>query len=147
MVAVLAPPALYAVTGGEPPTITGLRERYARQAVGHSPDGDAGWLNWIIRRTATGAAIGYVQATVTVTEDEPVADLAWLITPAEQGRGAAVESALAVLGWLPGHGVRVVRALIRPGHSASERVAERLGLTPTPVIVDGERVWERMLAT
>ena len=34
MAAVLADPALYAVTGGEPPTTEELRARYARQVLG-----------------------------------------------------------------------------------------------------------------
>ena len=34
MAAVLADPALYAVTGGEPPTTEELRARYARQVRG-----------------------------------------------------------------------------------------------------------------
>jgi hypothetical protein len=64
MVAVLGDPALYEFTGGEPPTLDELRERYERQAVGRSPDRSEEWLNWIVRITDDGHAIGFVQATI-----------------------------------------------------------------------------------
>lgn len=145
MVDVLAPAALYAFTGGEPPTLERLRERYARQVLGHSPDASAGWLNWTIRLTATRAAIGFVQATLSVEDNELVAELAWLITPPAQGTGAAAESAAGMLAWLTGHRVRVARALISPGHEASAHLARRLGLAPTPVTIDGETLWQSRL--
>ncbi|WP_231853758.1 GNAT family N-acetyltransferase [Clavibacter nebraskensis] len=44
MVGVLADPALYRFTGGEPPSPAALEARFARQAVGRSPDGTARWL-------------------------------------------------------------------------------------------------------
>ena len=43
--------------------------------------------------------------------------------------------------WLAANGVGAVRANIRYGNVASERVAGKLGLVPTAVIVDGERRW------
>jgi hypothetical protein len=42
-------------------TVDQLRERYARQIAGRSPDGAQGWLNWIARHRETGAAVGTVQ--------------------------------------------------------------------------------------
>ena len=143
MVTVLAPPELYAVTGGEPPTAQELRARYERQSRGRSPTGDAGWLNWVLRTRADARAVGTVQATVTRRDPGLVADLAWLVTPSAQRRGLAVEATGAVLEWLHGQEVRVVRAMIAPGHEASARVARQLGLSPTPAVVDGEVVWER----
>ncbi len=142
MVDVLAFRDLYHFTGGEPPTPEVLRVRYARQSTGSSPDGKAGWLNWIIRTKTSGQPIGFVQATLTGGGDQLVADLAWLITPPAQGSGAAVESSAAVLAWLKGRRVRSVQALIRPDHSASAGVAQRLGLSPTSVRIDGEVLWE-----
>ena len=40
-------------------------------------------------------------------------------------------------------GLRIptIRALIAPGHAASQVVASRLGLTCTDELVDGEQVW------
>lgn len=142
MAAVLAPRELYTFIGGEPLAEDALRARYTRQSVGHSPDDDAGWLNWVIRSRTTHDVVGYVQATLTVEDEMLTADIAWLITPSAQHRGAATESAAAVLAWLHEQQVRVARALIHPEHHASTRVARRLGLAPTTVIVDGESVWE-----
>ncbi len=62
MVEVLADPALYAVIGGEPPTLEDLRERYRRQVQGGPADGSEQWRNWIV--AVDRQPVGYVQATV-----------------------------------------------------------------------------------
>lgn len=142
MIAVLADPALYEFTGGEPPSPESLRARYVRQSPGHSPEGDAGWLNWIIRDKGTGAPLGYVQATITRSDGSLTADLAWLVAPAAQGNSVATESSACVLAWLRAQGVETIRAHIHPDHGASARVAQRLGLEATSVIADGERLWQ-----
>jgi RimJ/RimL family protein N-acetyltransferase len=144
MVPVLAAPELYTFTGGEPPTDSNLHARYQRQSVGHSPTDDAGWLNWIIRAKETGAAIGYVQATLTVDDNVLVADIAWLVTPSEQNQGFATEASRIMLAWLLDHHVTRIRALIHPDHHASARIAQHLGLTPTSVVVEDEVLWERI---
>jgi RimJ/RimL family protein N-acetyltransferase len=141
MVDVLACRTLYDFTGGEPPTVESLRTRYVRQSIGKSPDGDAGWLNWIIRTKASGQAIGFVQATLMKDGGKVVGELAWLVSPPAQGNGAAVESSAAVLAWLKGREVQSVKALIRPDHAASARVAQRIGLSPTSIQIDGETLW------
>ncbi|MDH6238389.1 GNAT family N-acetyltransferase [Cryobacterium sp. CG_9.6] len=146
MVAVLAPRELYTFIGGEPPSEGALRTRYIRQAVGHSPDGTARWLNWIIRTKATQNVIGYMQATLTVDGETLTANMAWLITPSAQHCGAATEAATAVLTSLREKHVHVVRALIHPEHHASARVARHLGLVLTAGVVDGESVWEKRTA-
>lgn len=143
MVPVLAAPELYAFTGGEPPTEDILRARYQRQSVGHSPTNDAGWLNWVIRTKETGAAIGFVQATLTVDNDVLTADVAWLVAPPAQNQGFATEAASAMLAWLFNQHVMKVKALIHPSHDASAHTAQRLGLTSTSVVVDDELLWER----
>lgn len=135
----LADPVLYAVTGGSPPARDELRERYARQSIGRSADGAQTWHNWILRVRATGAAAGFVQATVV----GPVAELAWVVGTAYQRQGLATEAALALRDALApeGSGV-VVHAHIAPGHAASEAVAVRLGLAPTgEVDSEGEQLW------
>jgi RimJ/RimL family protein N-acetyltransferase len=129
MVGVLADPALYAFTGGAPPSQGELQARYARQ-VGHR-----GWLNWIVRQQ--GVAVGTVQATV----EGDVADLAWVIGTAHQGRGLATEAARAAMSWLRAEGVKTFRAYIHPDHAASAGVARKLGLQPTDVVHDGEIRW------
>ncbi len=146
MCEVLGDPALYAYTGGKPPSLDELRTRYAMQAVGRSPDGRHGWLNWIARDRDTGAAIGTVQATLDRTTDEYQAEIAWIIGVAYQRRGFATEAAGAMVAWLEAQGVQTITAHIHPGHSASMGVARRLGLTATDVTVDGETRWQGPLA-
>lgn len=143
MAPVLADPALHRFTGGVPATVDELRERYARQAAGRSPDGRARWLNWVVRHE--GAAVGYVQATVLDTTGldtatGPLAELAWVIGVAHQGRGFAREAAAAAVAALPAGAVLV--AHIHPEHAASAAVARALGLAPTGIVVDGEVRWE-----
>jgi RimJ/RimL family protein N-acetyltransferase len=65
--------------------------------------------------------------------------LAW------QGRGYAVEAASALVAWLRERGVTEVAAHIHPGHTASARVAGRIGLAPTGELDDeGEQVWRQV---
>jgi RimJ/RimL family protein N-acetyltransferase len=142
MVGVLADPALYRFTGGEPPSPAALEARFARQAAGRSPDGSARWFVWVLRDRGSGRAAGFVQATVTGEGPERAAEVAWLVGTAAQGSGAAAECAAAVVAWLREEGVGILRADIHPDHAASEAVARRLGLAPTDARVDGEVRWE-----
>ncbi len=142
MVEVLADRGLYEWTGGEAPAAEELTARYELQSVGQSPDGTAGWLNWVVRETATGRATGYVQATVTGGE-ALLADVAWVVGVEHQGRGIATEAAGAMVAWLTGQGAATVEAAIHPDNAGSNAVAHRLGLTPTATVVDGEVLWVR----
>jgi len=145
MAVVLADPALYGFTGGEPPTLDALRRRYAAQVTGASPDGAERWLNWIVRLApddggdAPGPAIGFVQATVTGAGRR--ADIAWVIGVRWQGQGHAAEAAAALVAWLRASGVSTITAHVHPDHVASARVAARAGLVATDAFEDGERVW------
>ena len=139
MVAVLSDPALYEFTGGEPPTLDELRARYERQLVGHSPDGSDEWLNWIVRATDDGQAIGFVQATIR----DGRADIAWLIGTPWQGRGYATEAARQMLTALEQRAISHITAHIRADHVASAKVAASLGLSPTAELEDGELIWRR----
>lgn len=145
MTGVLADPALYRFTGGEPPTLVGLRRRYAAQVAGASPDGTERWLNWIVRRVlddaggAPAPAVGFVQATVV--DDGRSADIAWVIGVPWQGLGYASEAAAALVRWLLDDGVTEITAHVHPDHIASARVAARAGLVATDAFEDGERVW------
>ena len=139
MVVVLADPRMYEFTGGEPPTLEALRDRYERLADGRSPDGSEWWWNWIIR--LDGTAVGVVQATVAV--DGTTADVAWEVGVEWQGRGVAGEAAGAMVRWLLDQDVAEVRALVHPDHAASAGVAARIGLTRTAELEDGEVVWRR----
>ena len=140
MVAVLADPSIYEFTGGSPPTLPELSARYARQSAGRSPDGSEHWLNWVVvLDDGSDEPIGYVQATVVGTE----AEIAWVLSPAHQGRGLATEAATAMVEWLASAGITCLVAHVHPDHAASARVAERLGLRRTDVVEDGEIRWVR----
>jgi RimJ/RimL family protein N-acetyltransferase len=140
MVAVLADPELYRHTGGVPPSDDDLRRRYEIQARGRSADGTALWFNWIVRERSTGAAAGFVQATVVVASG--TADVAWVVGTAFQGRGYAREAAVAMVDRLCEDGVEHVTAHIHPDNVPSQRVAGALGLVSTRTVVDGEVRWE-----
>jgi RimJ/RimL family protein N-acetyltransferase len=173
MVELLADRSLYAFYDDEAsPSLGELRERYARQAAGLSPDGREVWHSWIVRERSSGAAIGFVQATVGATAGSSAAgadtaatpydgmtsaELAWVVAVPWQGRGYATEAAAGVLAAVrapepggpstttTGDDVILVHAHIAPGHTASEAVARRLGLAPTDVIHDGETRWQLTL--
>jgi len=144
MSAVLGDARMYEFTGGDPPSLDQLRERYRRLVVGHSADGSQQWLNWIVRVAADDVAVGVMQATVA--DDGSSADVAWEVGVPWQGRGIASEAARAVVEWLVGQGVGTITAYIHPEHQASGRVAARAGLSPTAELVDGETMWRRRTA-
>lgn len=133
---VLGDPALHAFIGGRPLTRPELEERYARLVAG-SPDAGEQWLNWTLRRTDDGQAVGTVQATVRGRS----ASVAWVVGAAWQGQGYATEAARGLIGWLLAQGVEEVVAHVHPDHHASAVVAARAGLEATDAVVDGERVW------
>jgi RimJ/RimL family protein N-acetyltransferase len=132
---------LHLYIGGHPATPDELRARYRRLSVGQSPHGDQGWLNWIVRHRASGAAVGTVQATVSRDAERLSAELAWMIATRHQRQGYASEAAAGMAAWLRQHGVHVLTAHVHPEHRASVLVAERLGLTATGIVVDGETRW------
>ncbi|MGO1173262.1 MAG: GNAT family N-acetyltransferase [Actinomycetaceae bacterium] len=141
MAAVLDDERLHEFTGGQPATPQQLHELYERQVVGRSAAGDQLWLNWILRRRATGEAAGYLQATVTGGEGAPEAEIAWVVGTAHQGHGFAREAAEVVLAWLFEQGAGLVVADIHPDHGASNAVAAGIGLRRTDTVIDGEVRW------
>ena len=137
MVELLADFSLYGYSGGEPPTLEELQTRYRRQVSGSADPGES-WLNWIIRTSPDGHAIGFIQATV----GDFKADLAWLVGVDHQGSGVATEATDAVKTWLVSKGVGRVEAHIHPAHDASRAVARRIGMLPTGAFdEDGEELW------
>jgi RimJ/RimL family protein N-acetyltransferase len=133
--------SLHVFIGGAPAGVSELEERYRRQVAGYSPDGRERWLNWVVRRE-TGEAVGTVQATVRLDGGRAVAEVAWVIASAHQGRGYARDSARTMVSWLRQQGAEMIVAHIHPEHAASAGVARAVGLQPTPVVVDGETRWE-----
>ncbi len=137
MVGVLSDAGLHRFTGGEPPTLDELRNRYRHQVAG-PPRLDETWHNWVIR--LDGRAVGFVQATVHGEH----ADLAWVVGVPWQGSGFASEAAGAMREWLSERGVSRFTAHIHPDHAASLAIARKLGMQPTGrVDEDGEAVWHR----
>jgi RimJ/RimL family protein N-acetyltransferase len=133
--------ALHRYMGGRPATRGELYARYRRQSAGRSPNGQEGWLNWVVRHRASGRAVGIVQATLRRDGEHLTAELAWVIASRYQRRGCASEAAIGMATWLGRQGVRHFVAHVHPEHQASIRVAGRLGLAPTDVVVDGEIRW------
>jgi RimJ/RimL family protein N-acetyltransferase len=140
MVEVLAAPQLYRFTGGSPPTLPELTERYERLVAGPGRRGE-GWLNWVIRQREDQQLAGTVQATITSEPAGLRAAIAWVVGTSWQGRGYATESAQALVRWLREHGVMTIVAAIHPDHAASAAVASRAGMTPTAERVEGEIIW------
>ena len=130
-----------------PASLDALRKRYEYLERRTSPDGSQHWLNWIVI-PAGGAPIGFVQATIQDAGDGTggSAEIAWVIGTAWQGRGYATEAARALVARLESAGIRSIVAHVHPDHVASATVAERAGLVPTGQVVDGERVWRRIVS-
>jgi RimJ/RimL family protein N-acetyltransferase len=138
MVSVLGDDRLYVFTGGKPPSLAELENRYLAQAAGSPSDAET-WHNWIIRLVEGGNAVGYVQATVSGEES----DIAWLVGVDWQGHGIASEAAAAMVEWLVANGTRRLIAHIHPDHAASGKVAAALGMLPTGATdAEGEAIWE-----
>jgi len=142
MAPLLDDPGLHRFIGGRPASLPELRDRYRRQVLGHSPDGSQRWLNWVVRTSADGQAIGTVQATVARDNDGLVAEVAWVTATAYQAQGYASEAADVMATWLRTQGVNTVVAHIHPDHRASGSVAAAIGLSPTTTLKEGEVCWE-----
>jgi len=140
MVGVLGDPHLHAYTGGRPLSLDELRERYRRLLAGPPADGDAAWLNWIVRLRDGGHAVGTVQATVA--DDSTSAAVAWVVGIPWQRKGIASEAAIALVDWLLERGIEKISANIHASHLASQRVAARAGFARTDAQHDGEQVWK-----
>ena len=137
MVTVLADSSLYEFTGGEPPTMNELVNRYQQQTAGPATSGEH-WCNWIICVGSRGRAVGFVQATIV----GDVAALAWVVGVDHQGCGFATEAVSGVCGWLAENDVRRIEAHIHRGHEASQAVAQRIGMIRTGECDDdGEEIW------
>lgn len=144
MATVLADPSLYEFTGGEPPSVSELEERYTYQTRGGPADGCEEWVNLVVVLDPDAQPMGYVQATIP-TNGEPT-EIAWVIGQPWQGQGYATRAAQLLVDHLAGRGVQALVAHIHPHHSASQAIASRLGLRPTAVVVDGETRWEGALS-
>jgi RimJ/RimL family protein N-acetyltransferase len=98
-------------------------------------------LNWIIRRRDTDDAIGFTQATLARSSTSLAVGIAWLVALEHQNNGFATEAAGQMREWLRQQGVITLIAYIHPNNNPSDRVAHKLGLHATDVMVDGEVRW------
>ncbi len=112
MVPLLSDARMYEFTGGRPPTLDELTDRYERLAGGRSSDGSELWFNWIVRLRDGAVPVGVVQATVA--HDATTADVAWEIGVEWQGRGFAGEAAVELVRWLTTEDVAQISALGAP---------------------------------
>jgi RimJ/RimL family protein N-acetyltransferase len=137
MVPVLGASQLYRYTGGEPPSLAVLTERYEAQ-VGGSGRAEEIWINWIMRIDGS-EACGFIQASV----EDRSSTLAWVVGVPWQRNGYASEAGEAVIEWLRSRGVERFDCFIHPSNRASAGVASRLGFIRTPEISDAEHRWIR----
>jgi len=139
---ILADETLYQFTGGEPPqSVIAVEQWFAALESQLSPDGSERWLTWLVQLVDSSTLIGYVQATVK----SRTTDIAWLIGGDWQGQGYASEAAADLMAWISNHQITEVAANIHPDNKASQRIAEKLGLHPTGMAIDGELIWRRSL--
>jgi RimJ/RimL family protein N-acetyltransferase len=117
-----------------------LAERYARLETRRSGDGTELWLNWAIREQATGAAIGFTQATV---RRDGSAVVAYVISPSRWRQGFAREATAAMLEELEAnYGVRRFVATVDERNTASRALLSALGFRDAKR-ANGDRVYER----
>lgn len=137
MFELLRDPAIYAYENAPPPSLAGLRQRYALLATRRSPDGTEQWLNWVVRLrdeaapdASPGACIGYVQATLYPGGDAAVA---YVFGSAWWGRGLASEAVAAMLDALArDYAVRHLYAVYKAANGRSQRLLVRLGFGTVP---------------
>ena len=138
MYALLSDPRLYAyLDESMPESEAWLARRYQVLERGHSADGSQLWFNWVLRHRGSGAAVGYVQATVTGTQ----ADVAWVVGADHWRLGYGGEASLAMLTHLfADRGVATAEAQVDARNVASMRLVERLGFERAER-VDGDWVY------
>jgi RimJ/RimL family protein N-acetyltransferase len=113
--------------GSRPGNPAELRAQFERLAAG-CPRPAERWFNWLARDRASGAPVGWHQATVVGEH----ADIAWVTFSAQQRQGYAREGATAVLDWLASIGVREVVAQSDLRNAGSRATALALGFRPDP---------------
>ena len=116
-----------------------------RDVLAADPAAAPWWARLLIVRE-TGEAAG--MAGFAGRETDGAATLGYSVYPTHQGQDIASEAAAALVAWaLAQPDVRMVRATIPPGHTASQRVAMKAGLRRTDRIENDPEegpveVWE-----
>ena len=116
-----------------------VRARIRHWESRQSPDGDEIWLNWTVRLKEEDAVVGRLQATVKAD----TAEMAWVVGHRYRSLGYASEASGCAARWLSSYfSLREIRANIHPGNKASQRVAEKIGLSRSGTFAEeGEEVW------
>lgn len=136
-------PALYTYIDSDYETAEQARQRVGRWVRG-SVDPEVLWVNYVARTRADQRFVGLAQATVSLDHRIRVREctLAYMVDPPQQRQGFGAEMMTEFWPALRrALHPEVVTAHIYPGHTASERVVQHLGLELTDETVDGERVW------
>jgi RimJ/RimL family protein N-acetyltransferase len=147
MYPVLLDERIYRYIPGRPySSVSALAERY-RQLEAGSSDPSEQWLNWCLFRLSDGTPIGSLQSTVSV--NERVAWVAYVLSPGAWGQGYAKESMLWLLSCLAAaKTVDVARAQIDCRNTSSQAVVEGLQFERrADVVEDGaiDFVYEKQL--
>ena len=140
---VLSAPEIYEhLDEAAPVDEAALEARYRFLESRQSPDGAQEWLNWALRLDATGAYVGYVQATV----EDHAAEVAYVLGPAAWGQGLATEAVTVMCAHLAlDHDVSRLTAHVEPGNRASRALLERLGFSFVRRTSDGDLLFARSL--
>jgi RimJ/RimL family protein N-acetyltransferase len=143
MFATLDDPAIYHFIDEAPPvSLEALAERYARLESRRSGDRREHWLNWVVRDSTSGKALGFVQATVA---ESGSAFVAYVIAPASQGHGFGREATAAMIAELQAsYGVRKLSASVDVRNAASLALLGALGFTQARR-EGGDAIFERRL--
>jgi ribosomal-protein-alanine N-acetyltransferase len=91
--------------------------------------------------------VGYVNfhgaPGVNDTNTDRAVELGWTVFPADQKRGYASETAIALMEWATTtHGIRHFISSTTPNNAASLRVHEKLGFARTGEFIEGEVIFE-----
>jgi len=118
--------AIYKYMPEDPPdSVEALTIRFRQLAARRSPDGQEGWLNWIMRLREEKTYVGTLQATVL---PNATAYIAYLLFPTFWKQGYAREGCRRVLDLLfEDYQVRTVLAEIDTRNAPSIRLVESLG--------------------
>jgi ribosomal-protein-alanine N-acetyltransferase len=109
------------------PPETGDVVEWFRGAIANDPSIRPWFFRWIIDRHERRlvGSVGFAGHP----DEVGIVLLGYSVYPADQGKGYATEAAARMVAWAFAHEqVKRVRATIRPGHIASERVAAKAGL-------------------
>ena len=130
-----------------PPPETGDVLDFFRATVA-SDISNGGYVPLVIVRRADRLAVGSIG--LSVPDEQGISVMGYSVYPSLPGQGYASEAAAALVEWgLRRPEINAIRATIPVGHTASELVAGRAGLTMTAEQIENEsegtlNVWERL---